>query len=332
MSDRQKIVRMLLDLRESPDIKESAILEENRLSLTDPVLQGFLRTYHMEEDRPASLKSFLSSAETQRIVDVIERFCKGKKTLSLCEIGAGDGYLAIALVNAGFSNIDIVEPSAKAITGTGCLSELGYEKKITIYNDLESWYGSNKRYDLLITNACIHHFTNPHFVMSQIRLKSHRNTIGLAFNEFFAVDYADTITQLFNHRHATLYGLYEFPYSHHFYRHMFDATGFRILEIEPRISYLHMALGDRLWQQSGVKRISRFFWKCLCITRFTWVMYDLVFFIVLHFQRNRIRGIDPFYMAYQAKPVEWAKIRTNAQFLQVRALGSRRMKNSARRG
>ncbi len=292
--DRQKIVRLFQDLRESPEVKETAILEDNRLSATDPVLREFLRTHHMEEDRAASLKSFLSSAATQRIVDVIERFCKGNKALSICEIGAGDGYLAKALVNAGFTNIDIVEPSAKAITGTGYLCALGYAQKITIFNDLESWYGSNKRYDLLISNACIHHFTNPHFVMSQIRLKSHRKTIGLAFNEFFAVDYADTITQLFNHRHATLYGLYEFPYSHRFYRHMFEATGFRTLEIEPRISYLHMALGDRLWQHPSVKRINRLFWKCLCTTRLTRVMYDLVFFIVLHFQRDRLRGVDPF--------------------------------------
>ena len=323
LRDRQKIIRMFQDLHESPDAKEAAILEENRLSLSDQVLQDFLHIHHMQSDRHASLNEFLDSAFAQRIIPVIERFCNGNKSLAICEIGAGDGFLALALIKSGFSNIDILEPSSKSITGTGFLRDLDAAKQITIYNDLESWYGSNKRYDIIITNACIHHFQNPLFILSQIRLKSHLQTIWLAFWEYFAVDYADTITQLLNHRHATLYGLYEFPYSHQFYRQMFNYAGFRPLEIEPNNSYIEMVLLGKLSHVSIVKKIGRLASKFLCSVHMTWEIYNIFLFMFVHFKRDKIRAMDPFYMAYRAKPIGWAKVKPSFRFLQFKALGTR---------
>lgn len=314
---------MIQDLHESPDAKKTAILEENRLSLSDPGLHEFLRAHHMQTDRHSALKEFLESVSTQRVIAVIERFCKGNKKLAICEIGAGDGFLAFALNKAGFTNVDIVEPSSDSITGTGFLSEVDPEKHITIYNDLESWYGSSKRYDILITNACIHHFQNPLFVILQVRLKSHLNTIWIAFNEFIAVDYADTMTQLLNHRHATLYGLYEFPYSPHFYRQMFCYAGFRPIEIEPPVSYMQMLLRGNLCHFPIMQKIIRLTSELLRYFRMTWLIYDFVILVVRLAQRDKIRAMDPFYMAYKAKPIGWTKVKPNLQFLQLRALGSR---------
>ena len=323
VNDRKSLIRMIQNLHESPDAKGKAIFEENRLSLSDPRLHEFLRAHHMQTDRRSALKEYLESASTHRVIAVIERFCNGNKKLAICEIGAGDGFLAFALIKAGFTNVDIVEPSSDSITGTGFLREINPEEQIVIYNDLESWYRSTKRYDILITNACIHHFQNPLFVILQVRLKSHLNTMWLAFNEFIAADYADTMTQLLNHRHATLYGLYEFPYSPHFYRQMFYYAGFKPLEIEPPLSYMQMMLRGNFCHLFILQKLSRLTSAFLRYFRMTWLIYDFVRFVVLHTQRDKIRAMDPFYMAYKAKPIGWAKVKPNLQFLQLRALGSR---------
>lgn len=86
LRDRTRLLRMIQDLHESPDAKETAILEENRLALSDPAMKEFLRIHHMLADRRSSLEDFMESCLSQRVVAIVERYCDGSKDLAICEI------------------------------------------------------------------------------------------------------------------------------------------------------------------------------------------------------------------------------------------------------
>lgn len=301
--DRQKIICLLRSLYESPAAKEAAIVKENNLSQSNSNVETFVKTFHMESDRTASLARYLDSDFSERVIATADKFSAGKKNLSICEIGAGNGFLALSLIKAGYTNIDIVEPSAEFITGTGYAKTLKEFEKVTVYNDVDKWYGSNKRYDLFITNACIHHFSNPLYVLMQVRMKAHLNTIWLAFSEYFAFDCADTISQLLNHRHATLYGLYEYPYSPTLYREMFKNSGFNAIEISPLVIPYGSFKGN-----SRSNTVTRFLCSLLCNLKISWPIYGILKYFVTRFCSRRIRMLDPALMVYKAAPIYWNKV------------------------
>jgi len=284
---KNEVLALMRNLRESPGAKEAAIRVEQQLAERDPEVRAFVETFHFDADRGAALARFLATPFPGEVLAAIRRRFGGRKDLRICEVGAGDGFLAVALVRAGYA-LDILEPSAELITGTGYLRTLPEATSITIHNDLDAWYADAETYDLILTNACIHHFHNPQVVASQIRMKTSENGLWLAFTEYCAYDVEDTLSQLNQHRHAVLYGLYEWPYSPALYAAMLEAAGFRRGEIVP-----------------ALPTILRPVWSLIAALRVSWFAHGVCSAIARRVARRQIRLIDPLYMAFRAAPLRW---------------------------
>lgn len=236
-NQRDAVLRMVRSLHESPAAKEAANLREQEIARTDPEVRDFLDLLHMDADRAASLERFIAGGLAQDVIDTIRHHHGDRKDLAICEIGGGNGFLAAALSRAGYTNVDILEPANQHVTGTGYLRTVEEFSGLGFFNDLDEWYSDPKVYDLIITNACIHHFENPVVAAAQIRLKVRDRALWLAFAEFFSADYEETLSQLNRHRHAVLYNLYEWPYSAGLYTRMLEAGGFQRISISAAVPY-----------------------------------------------------------------------------------------------
>ncbi len=277
-------------LQESPSAKESVIRKEQTIAEHNGEVKSFVERFHFDADREAALERFLASPLPVDVLAAIRyHFGFRKESLRVCEVGAGDGFLAIAMVRAGYK-LDVLEPSDEFVTGTGFLQTRPEAGVIRIFNNLDTWYADPSEYDLILTNACIHHFDNPHVIATQVRMKVAEGGLWLAFSEFCAYDVEDTLTQLNNHRHAVLYGLYEWPYSPSLYAAQLEAAGFRRAEMMPvaRVPIIRAA------------------WSVFRAFHLTWPVHLLVTSTMLRLCRRWIRAIDPLYMAFRAVPIRWS--------------------------
>ncbi len=293
---RAAVLRVVRRLHESPDAKERAIAAEQKIAENDDSVRSFVEMFHFDADREVAFQRFSASDFAADVILAVRHHYGDRKDVAICEIGAGNGFLAAALVRAGYTDVDILEPSAGFATGTGFIQSKPEFERVKVYNELDEWYASEKLYDLVITNACIHHFDNPTVVGAQIRLKLKDGAYWLAFTEFFASDYEDTLTQLSNHRHAVLYGLYEWPYSAKLYSAMMSASGFKLKELAPLNPYGRVQLDGkgavlrRVWRLScaiGISRLAYFLWR------------------VIAKSRHRPRAADASYMMFVARPIRW---------------------------
>ena len=300
-SKRENAIALMRELREDPSLKEAAVKREQEIALTDPEVSDFLTLLHMEADRASALDNFLAGGLAEDVIDTIKHFFGDAKDLRICEIGGGDGFLAAALVQAGYSNVDVMEPASEFMTGTGYLETRPEFEAIRLFNDLDAWYADETIYDLIITNACIHHFENPIVASSQIRLKMRDNALWLAFAEYFSEDYEETISQLNKHRHAVLYRLYEWPYSADLYKRMLEAGGFKRTQISAAIPYGRRKLGFGLtaW---------RSLWWALSKTRLDWLAYFGFVQLIKLFARKQLARTGAQFMAFRARPVEWENV------------------------
>ena len=298
---RETTLRTLRSLRESPSLKEAAIRKEHALAERDPEVRDFLRIVHLQADRAEAFQQFTEGGFAQDVLDTIRHHYGDRKDLSICEIGAGDGFLAAALHRAGYTNLDVLEPSGEMVSGTGYLETLNEFSGLRIFNDLDEWYADPKTYDLIITNACIHHFENPVVASAQIRLKVTDNALWLAFAEYFAADYEETLAQLNRHRHAILYTLYEWPYSAKLYKAMLQAGGFGRLAISAAIPY-----GKR--RLSPLLRAWRAAWRLFVALKLDTLAYGAFVFLIKTFARPALPRATALYMAFRARPVRWADV------------------------
>ena len=303
MDRRLATLKTLRQLREDPTLKEAAILQEQELAKTDGAVHAFVDAFHFDADRDASLARFLAAPAARDILDTIERYFGGRRDVAICEIGAGNGFLAASLVRAGYQDVDILEPAAEHVTGTGYLRSLREFDGITIYNDIAAWYEAPKQYDLVLTNACIHHFHNRGVVAAQVRLKVKDRALWLAFAEFMAMDYEDVLSQLNNHRHAMLYGLYEWPYSASVYIGMLELAGFRLRDIAPIAAHGKRALPP-------LRAIYRGTWRLLCEAGLSRPAYLLSTKLLRLVARGRLRQADPALMTFEARPIHWSQVQT----------------------
>lgn len=295
---RDEVLRTIRSLHESPGSKEAAILQEQKIALDDVQVREFVDTFYFDADRDASLRRYLASGFPDDVIDAIRRFFGDQRDIAICEIGGGNGFLSAALLRAGYTNVDMVEPATQHVTGTGYLKSLPEFSTIKAYSDLDEWYASPQLYNLIITNACIHHFNNPVVDASQIRLKVRDRSVWLAFTEFFSADYEDTFSQLNHHRHAILYGLYEWPYSPGLYAAMLGAAGFSRIEIAPTIPHGRRPL-------SPVMRAYRLAWRIACRSGLSGAAYGTFSWLISRFSRSHVRLTDASYMAFRARPVRW---------------------------
>jgi 2-polyprenyl-3-methyl-5-hydroxy-6-metoxy-1,4-benzoquinol methylase len=224
---------ILRNMKESSALKEETIKKETELSKNDPNIKDLLETLYLEEDRESSFQRFCASQEFKFLFNEIARHVGYDWNAKICEIGAGPGFLAVALAQSGFKNVNILEPNNEWITGTGFISNTSYKNGVHVWNSLDGWYESDELYDLIITKACVHHFDNISKVAAEIRCKITGNGKWLMFDEYFANSAEDLYTALVDHAHVIKYGQYEWPYSASLYVELMQLVGYKLIEVLP---------------------------------------------------------------------------------------------------
>lgn len=230
---RKPFKLMLRRMNESADLKESTIVNEILLSKNDANLKALLEVLYLDEDRASSFERYCASKEFKTLLDEILRQAKSDYNIKICEIGAGNGFFAVALAKSGFRNLSILEPNNGWITGTGFIEKTANTHGVRIWNSLDDWYNSDELYDLIITKACVHHFENICKVGTEIRCKISANGKWLMFEEWIANSAGELYYLLANHPHTAKYGQYEWPYSASIYVQLMQMAGFKLTEVIP---------------------------------------------------------------------------------------------------
>ncbi len=233
LKKRKYLKSLLRNMKESSSLKEETISRETELAKTDMNIRAILETLYLDPNREASFERFFNSMEFKVLFEEITRHAKYDWNIKICEVGAGPGFLAVALAKAGFRNINILEPNQDWITGTGFITDYAEKYGVTIWNNLDSWYESDELYDLIITKACVHHFDNVCKSCAEIRWKIQDHGKFLMFDEYFANTTEDLYSALMNHPHVLRYGQYEWPYSASLYVELMDLAGYSLREIIP---------------------------------------------------------------------------------------------------
>lgn len=231
---RNKLWKSILrNMNESAPLKEETMRKEIERAKTDANTQNLLEAIYLEEDREASFKRFLESQEYKTLFNEILQQTGGNLDAKICEVGAGPGFLGVALTKSGFKNVCMLEPNGEWITGTGFISNIAKQYGVSIWNDLNKWYDSDELYDFIITKACVHHFGNVSKVASEIRCKLKHDGKWLMFDEYFANTAEDLYLALAEHSHVVKYGQYEWPYSAALYVDMVQLVGYKLDEVLP---------------------------------------------------------------------------------------------------
>lgn len=220
-------------MSESTALKESTIRSEILQAKNSPEIDQMLRSIYLDENRGESFERFKRSREFQTHREEILRRTDGNLDAKICEIGAGPGFLGVALAQSGFTNVCILEPNGEWITGTGFIEPTAKRLGVKIWNDIDAWYDSSETYDYIISKACVHHFQNISKTAAEISCKLKSGGEWLMFDEFFANTTEDLYAALHEHSHAIKYGQYEWPYSAGLYVDMLELVGYRLIEVLP---------------------------------------------------------------------------------------------------
>lgn len=224
---------ILRNMKESSILKEETIRKEAELSKTNPNIKTLLEALYLEEDRELSFQRYCASQEFKILLNEIARHVGCDWNAKICEIGAGPGFLAVALSKAGFNNVSILEPNNAWITGTGFIGNSAHKCGVHVWNDIDDWYASDEFYDLIITKACVHHFDNISKVAAEIRCKISSDGKWLMFDEYFANSAEELYCALVDHAHVIKYGQYEWPYSASLYVELLQLVGYKLIEVLP---------------------------------------------------------------------------------------------------
>lgn len=232
-SEALVIKNILRGMKESSQLKEDTVLTEQKLAENDPHIKTLLEACYLDAQREKSFERFLHSKEFQVILEELRRHCLPNKNLSICEIGAGSGFLAAALARSGYQNVDLLEPNGHWNSGTGFIRSFIPEISGHIWNDLDAWYDSPKLYDIVITNNCVHHFDNVCKVAAEISCKMNPEAKWLMFDEQLANSSRELNELLTTHPHARKYGQFEWAYSGSLYVDLIRLAGFKLIYALP---------------------------------------------------------------------------------------------------
>lgn len=224
---------ILRNMNESPVLKEETIRKEVELSKTNRNIKTLLEALYLEEDRELSFQRYCASQGFKILFNEIARHVGCDWNAKICEVGAGPGFLAVALAKSGFKNVSMLEPNHEWITGTGFIANTAQKYGVKIWNDLDNWYDSDELYDLIITKACVHHFGNVSKVAAEIRCKIGSEGKWLMFDEYFANSAEELYSALVDHAHVIKYGQYEWPYSAALYVELMQLVGYKLIEVLP---------------------------------------------------------------------------------------------------
>lgn len=229
-------------LVEDPDRTEAAVRLEIERARTDRGTREVLEANYLDEDRDAAFQRFRGSFEFARLLRLLELLGIGSSA-RICEVGAGGGWLAWALHTAGFGKVDVLEPNAHQVTGTGYLRSRPDVAGIRIFDDLTAWHDAATAYDLVLTRNCVHHFRGLGLIAAGVRRKLTPGGHWLMLREWYAERPLEVYQLLRQHPYAFKYGLYEFPHSVTRYVDTVEGVGFALAAVAPA-RYANGALAD----------------------------------------------------------------------------------------
>lgn len=221
----------IFGLVEDGQVVEDAMLAEIRRAQDDESARLVLEQCYLEGNRDRAFDRFQSSAglhATLRLLDSL----RVTREMSIVELGGGAGWLAWALHRQGF-RVELVEPNGCYVTGTGYLRSRTDARDLPIWNDLAAWYASGRRYDLVLTQNCVHHFPSLPHTAAAIRQRIHPSGRWLMLREWFAESPREVYRKLRDHPYSQRYGLFEFPYPAWYYIRSLELVGYELEVVVP---------------------------------------------------------------------------------------------------
>lgn len=235
-------------LKEDPAHWEALIEDENRRAAEgDHQAALVVASMYWETDRDAAFARFLRSNDFRHLLDLMARLGIAKDA-PLCEVGGGNGLVAWALAQSGYTNVTLVEPNALRITGTGALRERADGQAVRIVNDLDAFYADSAQYACLITRNCAHHFPGLSPTAAALRQKLLPGGTWLMVREQFAETPQELYNTLHYHPYCQRYGVFEFPFSLRYYVEQVTITGFALRAAVP-LGYANSCLA--LYAEDG---------------------------------------------------------------------------------
>jgi 2-polyprenyl-3-methyl-5-hydroxy-6-metoxy-1,4-benzoquinol methylase len=222
----------ILGLEESPAKLEAVITEQQSLAERDEGIRALLASIYLRADRAGDFASYLGSRDFEITVKLLELFGVSRSD-RICEIGGGPGFLAWALVQNGFSRVELLEPNDCFNTGTGYLKTRPDAAGMVIHPNLADWHAISAPYDVVVTKNCIHHFKNLSQSAAAIRQKMGKDALWFSFREWFADSPSELYSLIAAHPYCQRYGLYEWPYPAHHYVEAIEIAGFKLAAVVP---------------------------------------------------------------------------------------------------
>ncbi|MEQ1695597.1 MAG: methyltransferase domain-containing protein [Hyphomicrobiaceae bacterium] len=221
-------------LREDPSLWERLIEEENTRAETEPAARERVESMYWERDRAKAFQRYFESLDFQQVTELLGIFGLTHEQ-TLCEIGGGSGQLAWSLAKAGFKHVDLLEPNALPVTGTGWLQTqvASGATAVGICNSLDDWYADKARYDVIVTRNCVHHFPNIALVAAAIRQKIQPGGRWIMIREAFADTPQELRAALQTHPYCQKYGVYEFYFPARHYVESLEFAGFKLRAVVP---------------------------------------------------------------------------------------------------
>ncbi len=220
-------------LKEDPARWEALIEDENRRAAEgDAQAALVVASMYWETDRDAAFQRFLHSRDCSYLLDLLDRMGVAKDQ-PICEVGGGNGLVAWALSQSGYTDVTLVEPNALRITGTGALRERKDGQAVRIINDLDAFYAEHTRYQCLLTRNCAHHFPGLSPTAAALRQKLHPGGQWIMVREQFAETPEELYKTLHYHPYCQRYEVFEFPYSLRYYVDQVTITGFSLRALVP---------------------------------------------------------------------------------------------------
>lgn len=219
-------------LVEDPERWEAAIRAEIARGKTDPAARAVIESIYCDEDRERAFERFRAGPELSRIAKLLSIF-QIPTSARICEIGGGGGWLGWGLGTLGYKNLEMLEPNAAWISGTGYLRTRADASHIRIWNDLDAWYADTSRYDLILTHNCVHHFRSMTSVAAAIRRKTMVDGRWLMLREWYADSAEELYRLLRDHPYSQRYGLFEMPYPSSYYVDSLRMAGFSLTAVVP---------------------------------------------------------------------------------------------------
>jgi hypothetical protein len=222
----------ILALEESPARLEAVIAEQQSLAQHDEGIQSLLASIYLTADRAQDFSRYLGSRDFEVTCKMLKLFGV-RRDDRICEIGGGPGFLAWALVQSGFTDVELLEPSHYFNTGTGYLRTRPDAAGIVIHNSLADWHALSKPFEVILTKNCIHHFKNISQSAAVIRQKMHKDALWFSFREQFADAPSELYALFATHPFCQPYGLYEWSYPAHHYAEAIEIAGFDLIAVVP---------------------------------------------------------------------------------------------------